>query len=65
MGCQQAKPVRFPLPPLPSATMLPEKQPCTLHSHYDSHHHISFITVTPNSAQHIRKKVRDMKGKEK
>lgn len=36
--------------------MLPEKQPRTLHPHCDSHDHISFITVTPNSAQHIRKK---------
>lgn len=36
--------------------MLPEKQPRTSHPLCDSHDHISFITVTPNSAQHIRKK---------
>lgn len=35
--------------------MLLEKQPCTVHPPCDSHDHISFITVAPNSAQQIRK----------
>lgn len=73
MGCQPTHPVRIPHSLLPQSClllMLPPPSPSPpqvfymLQPRYGSHHHISFITVTPNTAQLLRKKkVRDMKGK--